>query len=104
MILGIGDDGHTASIFPGNTDLFAANSYCAVTSHPVTKQSRLTLTGKVINNSEAAVFIATGRAKSGIIASIIKETPESRDYPASFVRPQYGSLDWFVDEDAAFLL
>jgi 6-phosphogluconolactonase len=104
MIMGIGEDGHTASIFPGNPDLFSSESFCAVTSHPVTGQKRITLTGRVINNSDAIVFIAEGKAKAGIIASIIKETPEAINYPAAFVKPLYGSIDWFLDEQAAYLL
>lgn len=104
QIMGIGEDGHTASVFPGFLDLFSSSEVCAVTVHPGSGQRRITLTGSVINNSEAVVFLVEGKGKAETVARIIRNDAESAGYPASFVRPVYGSLDWFLDEDAAALL
>ena len=103
MILGLGDDGHTASIFPGNEKLFESEKICETASHPVTGQKRITVTGTVINNSANIVFLVTGKAKSGIVADII-EKPGQADYPAALVEPVHGTLRWYLDLDAASLL
>ncbi|MGE5406201.1 MAG: 6-phosphogluconolactonase [Methanosarcina sp.] len=104
QIMGIGEDGHTASIFPGDLRLFSSSEICAVTVHPATGQNRITLTGSVINNSESVVFLVEGKSKAETIAGIISNEAEASCYPASFVKPVYGSLDWFLDEDGASLL
>ena len=57
MLLGVGEDGHTASVFPGNESLFNEMKLCIPAVHPVTGQIRITLTGKVINNSESIIFM-----------------------------------------------
>lgn len=101
QLLGIGNDGHTASIFPGSIGLFSSDKVCEVTIQPETGQKRITLTGRVINNSEAVVFIVQGQSKSSVIAEIINGSPESVKYPAYHVKPVYGSLDWYLDREAA---
>lgn len=100
QIMGIGEDGHTASIFPGYLSLFSSDKICEVTVHPVSKQARITLTGRVINNSESVVFLVEGKKKAGIVEAIIKKKPEAGKYPAAHILPVYGSLDWYLDEEA----
>ena len=101
IILGLGEDGHTASIFPGHLDLFSSDKICEVATHPVTKQKRITLTGRVINNSGVVAFLVTGIRKSEIIAGIMKKSPLALNFPASYVVPVFGILKWFIDEEAA---
>jgi 6-phosphogluconolactonase len=101
QLLGIGNDGHTASIFPGYIDLFSSGKICEVTIQPETGQKRITLAGKVLNNSEAVVFLAQGRLKSTLISEIINDSPGAEKYPAAHIKPVYGSLDWYIDRDAA---
>jgi len=60
MILGMGDDGHTASIFPHEMELLTSESVCAVATHPTSGQKRVTLTGSVINNAAVVAFLVTG--------------------------------------------
>jgi len=103
MILGLGEDGHTASIFPGNTNLFHSLNYCEVATHPLSKQKRITLTGRVINNSRNIVFMVTGSDKAKMVANIIQEDEGSK-LPASLVRPVNGKLTWLLDLEAAKLL
>lgn len=104
IILGMGEDGHTASIFPGHNELFFSDRICETSGHPVTKQKRITLTGKVLNNAAEVVFLVTGSKKAGIVAEILKKAPESQNYPAANVVPEHGRLRWFLDEGAAVRL
>jgi len=100
VLLGMGDDGHTASIFPGNLNLFNSEKICEVASHPFTGQKRITLTGKVINNADAIFFIVTGSSKAVIVEQIFKEDPLSVNYPATYIKPFHGSLTWLLDKKA----
>lgn len=104
IILGLGEDGHTASIFPDNLDLLNSDKICEVTLHPVTMQNRITLTGRVINNADAVTFLVTGKKKAHILESIFKRSTISLSFPASYILPVYGKLSWYIDEDANLLL
>ena len=104
IMLGLGEDGHTASIFPGNEELFHSDDICEVTVHPVTRQKRITLTGRIINNAEFVTFIVTGKKKADVVEKIIKKNRPDVIFPASYVVPLYGVLRWFLDEDAGRLL
>lgn len=101
VLLGMGEDGHTASIFPGDLHLFSSEKLFEVAVHPQTKQKRITITGKVINNAAHVIFIATGGSKSEIIERIIDKRPGWENLPASKVQPANGELTWLLDEDAA---
>lgn len=97
IILGMGDDGHTASIFPGQIHLMEVREITAIARHPVTGQQRITLTGKVINNAARVAFLVTGESKSDIFKQIIDNSPDAAHYPASHINPR-GELHWFIDE------
>lgn len=101
VMLGIGTDGHTASIFPGNLALFESEDYCTVTEDPATRRKRITLTGKVINNAENIYFLVTGKDKSAIVEKLLKKKQAAQEYPAAYVRPFHGKLEWFLDDLAA---
>ena len=101
--LGLGEDGHTASIFPANNNLFLSEKICEVTSHPVSGQKRITLTGSVINNAVNILFLVSGSSKAPIVSEII-ESPGISVYPAASVEPVHGTLRWFIDIDAASML
>jgi 6-phosphogluconolactonase len=101
MILGMGDDGHTASLFPDRMDLLRSNELVATVFHPLIKQRRITLTGPVINNARHIVFLITGAAKAPVLAEILKKTGNCRDYPAAYVQPVSGELDFYIDKEAA---
>lgn len=103
-LLGLGEDGHTASIFKGNEELFSSRRMCTTTVHPVTGQKRITITGNVINNSENIIFLVTGRNKSVVVKNILDQKDQSIRYPASLVSPVDGKLFWYIDREAAALL
>lgn len=102
VMLGIGEDGHTASIFPDQVHLLDSGKICDVAVHPSTGQKRITMTGKVINNSETVIFLITGKNKSGIMKAILEE--KNKLYPAEFINPVSGHLHYYVDEESSSLL
>jgi 6-phosphogluconolactonase len=101
IFLGLGEDGHTASIFPDRLDLLESPDFCAVARHPQSNQSRITITGPVIRNASRISFLVTGENKSLIIRQIIKEEPEAKHYPAFYIKPVNGAMDWYLDSSAA---
>lgn len=101
VILGLGEDGHTASIFPHQMGLWDSKELCVVASHPNTGQRRVSISGRVINNAVAIAFLVAGDGKKEKVKEIIEEEPAAASYPASRVKPIAGSLHWFMDAAAA---
>ena len=102
IFLGIGDDGHTASLFPGSQAL-------AETSHRVManwvekfKTFRITLTFPVLNHAAEVVFLVSGAGKAQVLNQVLR--PGVKKYPAQSVWPENGRLLWLVDQDAGSLL
>jgi 6-phosphogluconolactonase len=105
MMLGLGDDGHTVSIFPDQIDLWDKEVDCLIAEHPETKMKRISLTGRVVNNSRNIAFLVTGKNKAEKVREIIKQRELLLNkYPAARVNPKEGTLYWFLDEEAASLL
>lgn len=104
VILGMGDDGHTASIFPHEIELWHSQRFCEVAHHPEIDQRRITLTGQVINNADLVTFLVTGEGKREKVREILAQETGADRYPASLVRPTDGKLVWFLDDAAAALL
>jgi 6-phosphogluconolactonase len=102
IMLGLGDDGHTASIFPNQMNLLSSENWCEVAVHPVSRQKRITITGKVINNARKVVFISTGESKAQMVRQIAVEIKP--EFPASHIKPVNGELIWLLDEKAAQLI
>lgn len=101
VILGMGDDGHTASIFPHEIDLWNAADHCVVATHPDSGQERVSINGKVINKAKEVVFLVTGESKAEKVEEIINKTGNYKTYPASLVNPESDKLVWFLDQSAA---
>ena len=104
VILGMGEDGHTASIFPGNSELLYSDRICDTAIHPVSGQKRVTITGKVINNADAIIFIVTGQDKADIVSKIIGKRAEAVMFPASHIFSVRGNTTWLLDEEASRFL
>ncbi len=98
IILGIGDDGHTASIFPDNMQSFTSPAMVEMVSQPLTGQRRITLTGHTINNARDVAMLCVGDAKREIINEIVYK--KNHNLPASHVQPK-GTITWYLDEAAA---
>ncbi len=101
IFLGIGSDGHTASLFPGAETLKIKKDLCTVAEHPVTGQKRITLTLPVLNNAARVTFLVTGYAKSWIVEEILKRVNDFKKYPAAMVKPYTGDIEWYLDRAAA---
>jgi len=98
IILGIGKDGHTASIFPGDTELLETNHLAEAVYLDELKHDRVTLTLSVINRARQVIFLVSGEEKSEIMKEVL-EKPES-NLPASMVRPLNGELFFLLDKEA----
>ncbi|NVJ87114.1 MAG: 6-phosphogluconolactonase [Algoriphagus sp.] len=104
VILGMGDDGHTASIFPDSIAKWDAPTSCVAVAHPVSGQIRVSLTGRIINHAQAVAFLVTGKGKAEKVQEILQNQLSAKAYPASLVNPESGNLIWFLDSEAASLL
>lgn len=100
MLLGVGTDGHTASLFPNSMNLKENKLYCSVAMHPETEQKRITMNLKVIRNSRQTIFIVTGERKANIINKLLSDDVIDEKYPASLVNENNNNVIWFLDQDA----
>lgn len=98
ILLGVGDDGHTASLFPGSGALHETKRLVLAPFVEKLKSHRLTLTLPVLNQGGEVWFLVTGSDKAGIIKEIFSA---SADLPAAKVQPENGKLMWFITQDAA---
>jgi len=94
-LLGIGENGHTASLFPGDPALDEENRW-AVAVHGESAETRITLTYPVLNSSRDAAFLATGESKRQVVA---RARAGDQKLPAARIRP-IGRLHWFTDRSA----
>jgi len=98
-LLGMGDDGHTASLFPGTDILDETSSLIKSVYVPQKSTYRISFTYPLINQSENVAFLVIGEPKSFIITKILGEG--NATYPAARVKPVSGNLFWYLDEAAA---
>lgn len=103
VLLGMGDDGHTASIFPDNMELIHSTQIVASAVHPQTGQHRITLTGDVICNAEHVIFVITGHSKANVLEEIIQEKGDFERYPAYYILANCDA-ELYLDSEAAEML
>lgn len=104
ILLGMGDDGHTASLFPF-TDALNETERIAVSNHvKKLKTNRLTFTFPTINNSANIIFLISGAAKANALKEVLEGEFQPEKFPSQFVNPQNGNLFWLIDAPAAQLL
>ena len=100
VFLGMGPDGHTASLFPGTRALQVSRRPVAANWVPKFSEWRLTLTYPALNAARRVVFLVTGAEKRPAAERILKRGKGWRDLPAAGIRPSGGSLLWLLDEEA----
>ena len=101
VFLGLGDDGHTASLFPGSEALHENKRLVVATYVEKLKTYRITLTLAVLNRAANIFFLVAGASKAAILADVLQEKRGSESLPARRIDPQGGRLVWFVDRAAA---
>lgn len=101
VLLGLGPDGHTASLFPGTRAVAERRRWVAANDVPQLSERRLTLTLPVLNAGRRVVFLVVGEEKRRAVAAVLRSRRASRRLPASLVKPKRGSLIWILDEAAA---
>ncbi|PZM81351.1 MAG: 6-phosphogluconolactonase [Candidatus Melainabacteria bacterium] len=99
MLLGLGDDGHTASLFPGSPALAETRRWFVDNQVEQLNSVRLTTTYPVINNSRNIIFLASGKGKAGVLKDVLTG-PEGK-YPSQNVKAENGKLYWYLDKDIA---
>ncbi len=106
VLLGMGDDGHTASLFPNSPVLSESTLLCAATPEATLKPylRRLTLTFPAINAARNIWIIVTGESKAARLQNVFEGARDTASTPVAGVEPQNGELVWMLDESAAALL
>ena len=103
IILGMGTDGHTASLFPHQTD-FNDPNLAVSAKHPESRQIRISKTAKVIEQAKRITYLVTGVSKAEILKEIQTTLSENLPYPAARIKAKNGVTEWYLDKDAAKLL
>ena len=103
IFLGLGDDGHTASLFPGSEALKEQSRIVIANWVDKFNAYRITFTYPVLNHAEQVAFMVSGKSKAQIVKEIFNSSAEG-SYPAQCVQPEDGKPLWIVDKDAASLL
>lgn len=101
ILLGIGDDCHTASLFPNTSALKEKNRIAVMNRVEILDANRLTLTFPAINNARKIIFAAVGEDKAEAVREAIEEDKNCSRYPAGCVEPLDGTLVWMLDKQAA---
>ncbi|MEO6787369.1 MAG: 6-phosphogluconolactonase [Chthoniobacteraceae bacterium] len=101
VLLGMGPDGHTASLFPGSATLDSTELVAIERNSPKPPSQRITFTYKLINNAANVLFMVTGADKANTLRRVLAANSNAKQLPSHGVRPTNGKLCWLFDEEAA---
>lgn len=104
LFLGMGDEGHTASIFPGSVLLHEKNALVKDVYVEVKQMQRISFTPALINAAKEIVFMITGAEKAPALKEVLEGEYNPDLYPAQIIKPVNGNISWLLDEGAASLL
>lgn len=101
ILLGMGPDGHTASLFPGTQALSETKHRCVANFVPKFNAWRITLTAPFINRGATVMFLVTGKDKAGPVSQVLEGAGAPERLPSQLIRPEPGNLVWLLDAEAA---
>ncbi len=101
IILGMGADGHTASLFPGSKSLEETVRLAIPVYLEEPKKNRVTLTLPVLNNADQILFLVAGSSKAAVLSEILGDGKKKKGFPAGMIHPTHGNVTWLVDQEAA---
>jgi len=101
IFLGMGDDGHTASLFPGTEAIHETQRLCVANPVPKLDTTRLTFTPRLIDNANEVVFLVNGEGKAETLHKVLDGPIDVDTLPSQVIRPTHGRLRWLIDEAAA---
>lgn len=104
ILLGLGENGHTASLFPGSDVVFENKKLVSEVYVAEQQMYRITMTPALINQAYNIIFLVEGKRKAGILKAVLNDQYQPEKYPAQVINPEDGNLYWFVDKKAAALL
>ena len=103
ILLGIGEDGHTASIFPNETNLETSDITLCVLK-PSTNEFRVSLSANTIRSAKRITYLVTGRSKALVISEILRKSGRYKEYPAYLIQSEQGKTEYLLDSEASILL
>ena len=101
ILLGLGENGHTASLFPGTSVIEKKNLWVSEVYVEEQNMYRITLTAPIINKARNVVFLVTGANKAEIVSNVLQGMYQPRVWPAQIIKPANGNLFWMLDAEAA---
>lgn len=101
VFLGMGDDGHTLSLFPGTTAIHETERFAVSNYVPKLDTTRLTLTAPLVNAAHRVAFLVGGAGKAATLARVLDGPVDVDTLPSQIIRPTDGQLLWLVDEAAS---
>ena len=101
ILLGMGDDGHTASLFPLTRALSETEKIAATNEVEKLSTVRLTLTFPALNNAENIIFFVAGANKAETLQAVLEGDSQPEKYPSQMIKPLNGGIYWFIDAGAA---
>jgi len=104
VLLGVGEDGHTASIYPGTEVVNEREAVVKSVFVPHLGRWRVTVTLPVLNSAREVVFLVTGERKAPVVRRILDTAGSDQAIPASLIRPAHGTLEWMLDEKAGLMI
>jgi 6-phosphogluconolactonase len=104
VLLGMGDDAHTLSLFPGSPAVTETESWVTAFFLESQDMFRVTLTSTIVNRASAIAFLTTGKNKAHALHEVLEGNYDPAHYPSQLIKPSNGELHWFVDKEAASAL
>ena len=101
VLLGMGTDGHTASLFPGTQALSETSTWVVANEVPQMKTRRLTMTAPLLNAAHCVMFLVDGTQKAESLARVLEGPLDASRFPSQLIEPSDGDLLWLVDQAAA---